>query len=173
MWSVAGGGRSGVQTNNLPQLHSHTSGVLHGGVSELMASCVCRFLRLVALSFLDGIVEAEEAIPSSVSILLLCSRYYGVGPTSWWSREDVLRMWQMKDGVSYVGFVDRGRQFWFPSGHRSRGGCQSSIAWPRICCLGLILSTVIVLSLANYFRGPKSCWSAWSRIELGWCVPSL
>jgi hypothetical protein len=44
---------------NLPQLHSHTSGVLHGVVLELMASCVCRFLGLAALSFLDGVVEAK------------------------------------------------------------------------------------------------------------------
>jgi hypothetical protein len=34
---------------------------------------------LAALSFLDGVVEAEVAIPSGVSILLLCPRYYGVG----------------------------------------------------------------------------------------------
>jgi hypothetical protein len=64
---------------NLPKLHSHTGGVLHGGVSELMTSYVCRFLRLAALSFLDGVVEAEAAIPSGVSILLLCPRYYDVG----------------------------------------------------------------------------------------------
>jgi hypothetical protein len=64
---------------NLPQLHSHTGGVLHGGISELMASCVYRFLRSAAFSFLDGVVEAEAAIPSGVSFLLLCPRYYGVG----------------------------------------------------------------------------------------------
>jgi hypothetical protein len=34
---------------------------------------------LEALSFLDGVVKAEAAIPSGVSILLLCPRYYGVG----------------------------------------------------------------------------------------------
>jgi hypothetical protein len=28
---------------------------------------------------LDGVVEAEEAIPSGVSFLLLCPCYYGVG----------------------------------------------------------------------------------------------
>jgi hypothetical protein len=44
-----------------------------------MASCICRFLELVALSFLDGVVEAEAAIPLGVSILLLCPRYYDVG----------------------------------------------------------------------------------------------
>jgi hypothetical protein len=64
---------------NLPQLHSHTGGVLHDAVSELMASCVCQFLRLAALSFLDGVVEAEVAIPSGVSILLLCPRCYDTG----------------------------------------------------------------------------------------------
>jgi hypothetical protein len=55
---------------NLPQLHSHTGSVLHDGVSKLMASCVCRFLGLSALSFLDGVVETEAAIPSGVSFLL-------------------------------------------------------------------------------------------------------
>ena len=64
---------------NLPQLHSHTGGVLHGGVSELMASSACRFLGLAALGFLDGVVEAEATIPSGVSLLLLYPRYYGVG----------------------------------------------------------------------------------------------
>jgi hypothetical protein len=64
---------------NLSQLHSHTGGILHSGVSELMASCVCRFLGSAAFSFLDGVVEAEVAIPSGVSILLLCPCYYGVG----------------------------------------------------------------------------------------------
>ena len=64
---------------NLPQLHSHTGGVLHGGVSELMASCACRILRSAVLGFSDGVVEAEAAIPSGVSLLLLCPRCYGVG----------------------------------------------------------------------------------------------
>jgi hypothetical protein len=64
---------------NLPQLHSHTSGVLHGAVSELMISCVCRFLGLAALSFLDGVMEAEAMIPSGVSILLLCPCCYVIG----------------------------------------------------------------------------------------------
>jgi hypothetical protein len=63
---------------NLPQLYSHTGGVLHDGISELMASYGCRFLGLTALSFLDGVVDAEAAIPSGMSILLLCPRYYGV-----------------------------------------------------------------------------------------------
>jgi hypothetical protein len=44
----------------------------------LMVSCVCRFLILAALEFLDGVVEAEAAIPSGVSLLLLSPRYYGV-----------------------------------------------------------------------------------------------
>jgi hypothetical protein len=33
----------------------------------------------MAFRFLDGVVEAEAAIPSGVSFLLLYSRYYGVG----------------------------------------------------------------------------------------------
>jgi hypothetical protein len=64
---------------NLSRLHSHIGGLLYGDVSELMASCVCRFLGLAALSFLDGVVEVEAAIPSDVSILLLCLYYYDVG----------------------------------------------------------------------------------------------
>jgi hypothetical protein len=40
---------------------------------------VCRFLGLTALSFLDGVVEAEAASPSGVSFLLHCPRCYGVG----------------------------------------------------------------------------------------------
>jgi hypothetical protein len=34
---------------------------------------------LAALSFLNGVVETEAAIPSGVSILLLCPSYYSVG----------------------------------------------------------------------------------------------
>jgi hypothetical protein len=34
---------------------------------------------LAALSFLDGVVEVEAAIPSVVSILLLCPHCYSVG----------------------------------------------------------------------------------------------
>jgi hypothetical protein len=33
---------------------------------------------LVALEFLDGVIEAEAAIPSGVPLLLLYPRYYGV-----------------------------------------------------------------------------------------------
>jgi hypothetical protein len=36
-----------------------------------MASYICQFLGLAVLSFLDDFVEAEAAIPSDVSILLL------------------------------------------------------------------------------------------------------
>ena len=44
-----------------------------------MAWCVCRFLGLAALGFLDAVIEAVVAIPSGVSLLLFCPRYYGVG----------------------------------------------------------------------------------------------
>jgi hypothetical protein len=64
---------------NLPHLYSHADDVLHGGVTELTASCVCQFLGLAALRFLDGVVEAEAAIPSGVFILLLGPHCYGVG----------------------------------------------------------------------------------------------
>jgi hypothetical protein len=78
-WSVVGVVGAASGRINLPQLHSRTDGVIHGGVSELMESRAYRFLRLAALSFLDGVVEAEAAIPSGVSILLLCPYCYGVG----------------------------------------------------------------------------------------------
>jgi hypothetical protein len=35
---------------NLSQLYSHTGGILHGGVSELMVSCACRSFRSVVWS---------------------------------------------------------------------------------------------------------------------------
>jgi hypothetical protein len=46
---------------------------------SLLASYVCRFLGLVDLSFLDGVVEAEAAIPLGVSILLFCPCCYDIG----------------------------------------------------------------------------------------------
>jgi hypothetical protein len=77
---------------NLPQLHFHIGGVLHGGVSELMASCVCRFLELAALSFLDSVVEAEAAIPSGVFFLLFCPCCYGVGSDVMVKQGDMLSL---------------------------------------------------------------------------------
>jgi hypothetical protein len=35
--------------------------------------------QIGGLSFLDGVLEAKAAIPSDVSILLVCSCYYDVG----------------------------------------------------------------------------------------------
>ena len=63
---------------NLLQLHSHTGGVLHGSVSELMVSCVYRSFRSTALGFMDGVGEAAAVTPSGVSLLLLCPRCCGV-----------------------------------------------------------------------------------------------
>lgn len=63
---------------NLLQLHSHTGVVLHDGVSELMASCVCRSFRSAALGFMDGVGEAAAVTSSGVSLLLLCPRCCGV-----------------------------------------------------------------------------------------------
>jgi hypothetical protein len=58
---------------NLPYLHSHTRGVLHGGISEVMASCACRSFRSAAFGFMDGVGEAAAA-PSDVVVLLFCPR---------------------------------------------------------------------------------------------------
>ena len=77
-WCVVGVVGAASGRINLPQIHSHTSGVLHGGVSELMALCVCRSLRLVILRFMDGVGEATAAIPSAVSLLLFCPYCYDV-----------------------------------------------------------------------------------------------
>ena len=91
---------------NLPQLHSHIGGVLHDGVSELMASCTCRFLGLTALGFLDGVVEGEAAIPSGVSLLLLCPRYYGVGSDVMVEHGGCVVQKYARTDVSCAGFVD-------------------------------------------------------------------
>ena len=63
---------------NPPQLHSHTGGAHHSGISELMASCVCRSFRSAVFGFMDGVGEAAAATPSGVSLLLLCPRCCGI-----------------------------------------------------------------------------------------------
>ena len=63
---------------NLPQLYSHTGVVLHGGVSELVASCACQSFRSVAIAFMDGVGKAAAATPSDEFFLLLCPCYCGV-----------------------------------------------------------------------------------------------
>ena len=73
-WCVVGVVGAAPGRINLPQPHSHTGGVFHGGVSELMASCLCRSLRSTALGFMDGVDDAAAATPSGVSFLLLCPR---------------------------------------------------------------------------------------------------
>ena len=63
---------------NLTQLHSHTGSAVHGGVSELMASCDCQSFRSVVLGFMDDVGEAAVATSSGVSLLLLCLCCCGV-----------------------------------------------------------------------------------------------
>jgi hypothetical protein len=118
---------------------------------------------------LDGVVEAEAAIPSGVSFLLLYPCYYCVGSDDmveqggcvvqeytqtvvcvcdrWKMVYPMLGLWMEAGSSDFIPYiVNVGRyQFW------------SSIACPRTCCLGLILSTTMVLPLANYIGGPKSC----------------
>jgi hypothetical protein len=62
---------------NLPHLHSHTGSVLHGGVSEVMASCSCRSFRSTVFSYIDSVGKAAAATPLDVSVLLLCPRCCG------------------------------------------------------------------------------------------------
>jgi hypothetical protein len=64
--------------NTTPYTYTYRITYANIAVSELMASCVCRFLGSAAFNFLDGVIEAEAVIPSGVFILLLCPHYYGV-----------------------------------------------------------------------------------------------
>jgi hypothetical protein len=50
LWCVVGVVGAASGEINLPQLHSHTGGDLHGGVSELLATCACRSFRSAAWS---------------------------------------------------------------------------------------------------------------------------
>ena len=77
-WCVVGVVGAAPGQINLPQLYSHTGGVLHGGVSELVAQCACRSFRSVAVGFMDGVGEAAAATPSDGFFLLLCPRCCGV-----------------------------------------------------------------------------------------------
>jgi hypothetical protein len=112
--------------------------------------------------------------PSALSPLL-----WRLATTSWWSRENVLfrstccacDRWKMVYNMLVLWMETD--SFDFLPRHRSRAGYQfwSSIACPRTCCLGLIISTTKVLPMTNYFRGPKSCWSAMDscRARVLWC----
>ena len=73
-WCVVGAVGVAPGQINLPQLHSHTGGVLHGGVSELVALCASRSFRSVALGVMDGAGKAAVLTPSDGYFLLLCSR---------------------------------------------------------------------------------------------------
>jgi hypothetical protein len=134
-----------------------------------MASCVCRFLGSAAFSFLDAVVEAETTIPSGVSFLLLYPHYYGVVSDIMVEQGGCVVQEYVQ---TFVCVCDRWKMvypmlgLWMEAGssdfiprHCSRGGYQfwSSIACPRTCCLGLILSTTMVLPMTNYFGGSKSC----------------
>jgi hypothetical protein len=178
-WSVIGVVRAAPGWINLPQLYFHTGGVLHGGVSELMTSCVCRFLGLAALSFLDGIVVAEAAIPSGVYVLLLCPCCYGVGSDVMVEHGGCLVQeygqtvvcagdrWKMVYHV--LGLWMKAHRFDFLPRCRSRAG----VSWSSIACSGTCLSTVLVLLKANYFGVLKSCWLAMKPHQarvMWWCV---
>ena len=54
---------------NLPQLHSHTGGDLHGGVSELMATCAAMALALAARA--RWFFWSEDADPEVVDLSFL------------------------------------------------------------------------------------------------------
>jgi hypothetical protein len=134
---------------------------------------------LAAFNFLDAVVEAEAAIPSGVSIVLLYPRYYGVGSDvmvkqggcvvqeyaqtfvcvcdRWNIVYPMLGLWMEADNSDFI-----------PQ-HCSRGGYQfwSSIVCPRTYCLGLILSTTCL------WQTTLEVWKAadqrWSRVELRCC----
>jgi hypothetical protein len=48
LWCVIGMVGAASGQINLSQLHSHTGGDLHGGISKLMATGACRYLRSIA-----------------------------------------------------------------------------------------------------------------------------
>ena len=73
-WCAVGVVEAAPGRINLPQLHSHIGGAVHGGVSELMALCDCRFFRSAVLGFMDDADEAAATTPSGVSLFLLCPR---------------------------------------------------------------------------------------------------
>ena len=77
-WCVVGVVGAAPGQINLPQLYSHTGGVLHDGVSELVAQCACRSFRSVSVGFMDGVGEAAAMTPSDGFFLLLCPRCCGV-----------------------------------------------------------------------------------------------
>ena len=77
-WYAVGVVGAAPRRINLPQHHSHSYGVLNGGVSELLASCVSRSFRSAASGFMDGIGEAVAVTPSGVSLLLHCPPCCGV-----------------------------------------------------------------------------------------------
>lgn len=61
------GGGSGFRPNKSAQLYFHTGVFLHGGVSELVSSCVCRSLRSVVLGFMDGVGQAKTRGPPTTN----------------------------------------------------------------------------------------------------------
>jgi hypothetical protein len=118
---------------------------------------------------LDGVVEAEAAIPSGVSFLLLCPRYYGVGSDVMVEQGGcvVQEYTQM-----FVCISDRWKMVYPMLGLWMEVG--SSDFLPRHCSHGgvLVLEFDRVsedmlprsdsfngkgFALAYYFRGPKSC----------------
>jgi hypothetical protein len=112
---------------------------------------------------LDGVVEAEAAIPLGVYILLLCPCCYGVGSDvmvehgggvvqeyaqtvvctcdRWKMVYPVLDLWMKAD------------RFDFLPQRRSGVG----VSWSLIACPETCLSTALVLPKANYFGVLKSC----------------
>jgi hypothetical protein len=48
--------------------------VLHGGVSELMATCTRRSFKSTTLGFMDGVTEVVAATLTDLDVLLLCPR---------------------------------------------------------------------------------------------------
>jgi hypothetical protein len=50
LWCTVGGVEAAPGRINLPHLYSHTDDDFHGGVSEVMATCIVRFIRSAAWS---------------------------------------------------------------------------------------------------------------------------
>jgi hypothetical protein len=91
----------------LPQLHSHTSGDLHGGISELMAMCACRSLRSTTWSSRRSLDLANSVLGVSLVFVVIQCGAEGRGEVDAQERG----CWFRGGGsVIFPDFIDRMRR---------------------------------------------------------------
>jgi hypothetical protein len=78
---------------NLPQLYSHTSGVLHGVVSELMASCACQSFRSAAWSSRRSSDLARSISRHVADVCRFLRRRWGLGRGGCSGARMLVRRW--------------------------------------------------------------------------------